>query len=179
MTDFVYIMKEKVGDLYKIGFTSDIELRTRALNSQVKGGVELLCTIPGARRLELRLHEICAESRHKGEWFNPSDIIFSLIDLFDVCPINEEFDGTDLEKLERYGVQKSIFALDLLVQQDKKNGGRNVQTALKNIANEHGIPHGVLWSLRYRPPKFIPSGVLLKLQEATKHLDPEEYRECA
>lgn len=56
----------RMGDLIKIGFTSDLKKRVQGL-SLTMGHV--VATIPGASYLEAQLHERFAKLREHGEWF--------------------------------------------------------------------------------------------------------------
>ena len=69
--DRVYFVKS--GDLIKIGFTTNLPDRVRALHLNGPG-VELLCSYRGDRALEQALHREFADHRRHGEWFElPAD----------------------------------------------------------------------------------------------------------
>lgn len=60
------------GDLTKIGFTTNLPSRVRALHMSGPGA-ELLCSYRGGRALERALHEEFAAYRKHGEWFDLPD----------------------------------------------------------------------------------------------------------
>lgn len=45
----------------------------------------------------------------------------------------------------------------------ESRGPGDTDNAMRRVEHKWGVPYGVLWSLRYRPPKDIPASVFLKL----------------
>lgn len=56
-------------DLVKIGFTNDVHIRQRSIQSMSPVALHLIHTEPGDRALEAALHKQFAEYRSHGEWF--------------------------------------------------------------------------------------------------------------
>lgn len=63
----VYFLRHQ--SLIKIGFSSDLGTRIRAIIGQVPGGATFVGHMPGDRSVEGHFHEVFAASRFSGEWF--------------------------------------------------------------------------------------------------------------
>lgn len=68
-TSQVYVIKRKGARLIKIGVTTNVKRRMRALAAAGGGELELLVSFPGTREDEQALHARFAEHRRQGEWF--------------------------------------------------------------------------------------------------------------
>lgn len=67
-------------DPIKIGFTGGLDRRIVELERQYGCEMNLLASCNGGRRLERALHEVFSPYRVHGEWFEPVDDLFRLID---------------------------------------------------------------------------------------------------
>lgn len=63
----IYVVR--AGEALKIGITSDISRRLKALRNASAHAVELLASFPGNRWMEEELHQRFATHRLRGEWF--------------------------------------------------------------------------------------------------------------
>ena len=82
----VYFIKCKETGLIKIGYTTDITKRVSGVRKDRGNPVELLGTIKkNGRQLEQILHIRFMKSRHKGEWFNPTEDLVDFVNT--VCQI--------------------------------------------------------------------------------------------
>lgn len=72
---FVYLMKDARSGFYKIGYSKDPKYRERTLQAEAPM-VDLLYTWAGSIEEEQYLHELFADQRIRGEWFdlNTDDI---------------------------------------------------------------------------------------------------------
>jgi hypothetical protein len=75
----IYFAQAENGHI-KIGFSSNVRTRIRALQGQVPLRVTLLKTVIGSRRLEGQLHQKFASTRLWGEWFQPSEELLTFIE---------------------------------------------------------------------------------------------------
>jgi hypothetical protein len=64
---FVYFMKS--GGMVKIGFTTDLEQRTKTIRNGNPHELTLLGAMPGTDDTEFFLHQMFAPYRSTGEWF--------------------------------------------------------------------------------------------------------------
>jgi hypothetical protein len=71
MTDLYFIRNPLVGYI-KIGISSNVPQRLKALEFSCGMSLELLRVIPNQGIAESCLHDLFAESRIKGEWFSPT-----------------------------------------------------------------------------------------------------------
>jgi hypothetical protein len=67
MTGHVYFAK--AGDRIKIGFSTNVEKRLRALGTGSPQAIQLLGVMPGSKRLERTIHEDLKAHRQHREWF--------------------------------------------------------------------------------------------------------------
>jgi hypothetical protein len=74
----VYFLRHQA--LIKIGFSSDLPRRIRAIISTIPGEVEFLGHMPGGREVEAHFHDCFADSRFSGEWFAETPALSALID---------------------------------------------------------------------------------------------------
>lgn len=75
----VYVLQ--MGDIYKIGRSSNIQRRMSELCGMLPYPTVLICTIPDSRKLksvELELHRRYSSKRLNGEWFTlePEDVVY-------------------------------------------------------------------------------------------------------
>jgi hypothetical protein len=70
----------RCGDFVKIGITSDIEGRLRALESCNPHTLTVIALLRGGRALERALHKRFAEQRHRDEWFREEGELADWID---------------------------------------------------------------------------------------------------
>ena len=64
----------------KIGFTKDPAARLRSVNSWVPWKLEMVASIPGTLKMELRLHALLQAYRMRGEWFAGSPEVLAVVD---------------------------------------------------------------------------------------------------
>ena len=55
--------------------------------------------------------------------------------------------------------------LDAMVKRETRGAGDTVN-AIRRLSNRHGIPYGLLWSIRYRPPKDLFVGMYQRIEAA-------------
>jgi hypothetical protein len=76
----VYFVRQSIDGPIKIGFSTDIRQRLRALSIVSPGGaLEVLLVIRGTLRDEHELHLRHAVDRLHGEWFRPSEAVLATI----------------------------------------------------------------------------------------------------
>lgn len=82
MTDklYVYFIRDEETGLIKIGQSKQPKTRQISLQRQVKGKLNILCTIEDDLPLELRLHQRFASLRRRGEWFEANPELMSYIE---------------------------------------------------------------------------------------------------
>lgn len=84
MSGWVYFIASPETGRVKIGYTSKSpETRLKNLQTGSPTELKLMCFQPGTRDDEQRLHELLAEFRLHGEWFDAADPIIYLMAL--VC----------------------------------------------------------------------------------------------
>lgn len=66
---YVYFMQQEVTLAVKIGYTERPQDRLRELNKGSPYAMRLLCTMPGTRAIERRLHAKFRKHRLQGEWY--------------------------------------------------------------------------------------------------------------
>lgn len=64
----VYFLRR--GDFVKIGYSDDVPVRKRALESVLGESLELIATVPGGRALEQAFHSGFRQYQARGEWFH-------------------------------------------------------------------------------------------------------------
>jgi len=77
---YVYFLESADTGLIKIGFSTNVEQRARAIESMGGSAVRLLATKPGTFKTERRLHRRFAAWRTRGEWFEPNPALLDLIE---------------------------------------------------------------------------------------------------
>ena len=75
----VYFVEAPATGQIKIGFTTNIEARFKALSAHSGAELRLLATMPGTRRKERTLHRKFAADRVRGEWFRATDDLLAYI----------------------------------------------------------------------------------------------------
>lgn len=65
--------------LIKIGFSSNLVLRVKAIMASIPGQVVFLGHMPGDREMEAHLHERFEHTRFSGEWFADTEDLAALI----------------------------------------------------------------------------------------------------
>jgi hypothetical protein len=78
-TDGEVIYFFRAGDAIKIGYTTNLAARKRALETASAVPLELLASIPGDRREEARLHREWWHLHLRGEWFHAHDELLRYI----------------------------------------------------------------------------------------------------
>ena len=75
--EVVYFIR--AGDAIKIGYTTNLARRQRALETASAVPLELLASVPGDRREETRLHREWRHLHIRGEWFEASEELLRYI----------------------------------------------------------------------------------------------------
>ncbi len=70
---FVYILSSEKTKLTKIGYSSNVRQRIKALQNSGPDGLILKCLIRGGIETESMLHKKYASKRKHGEWFSLSE----------------------------------------------------------------------------------------------------------
>jgi len=70
---WVYFARAGRGNRVKIGTTSSVTSRMRALSHPLVGKLRVIGVVPGGYEVEARMHQRFAEYRIKGEWFRLED----------------------------------------------------------------------------------------------------------
>lgn len=74
---FIYVIKAKGTDLYKIGCSNDINKRIATLETIIPFDLELIYSYRLDSKLKFKLeselHTLLQDKRHKGEWFKLND----------------------------------------------------------------------------------------------------------
>jgi hypothetical protein len=76
---FVYFIQASSGHI-KIGVTSCVEHRRRALQTAHPEELVLLACAPGGHAHETELHHMFADYRDHGEWFSPTPALLGMIE---------------------------------------------------------------------------------------------------
>lgn len=74
----VYLIQGVSGGPIKIGLTTDLDARLKALTYHEP--LRVLATVPGVRADEMALHKRFAHCRVHGEWFEPTDDLMEFIE---------------------------------------------------------------------------------------------------
>lgn len=76
---FTYIVWATGTNLYKIGFSNDVDRRIGSLKSGSPHPLEVILTVPGTH-VEKILHGIFADYRKHGEWFEfDNDLTLTMV----------------------------------------------------------------------------------------------------
>lgn len=75
----IYFVQFGDGGPIKIGTTTNLKRRMEALQNASPESLKVLATIEGGPNEEKILHNIMKADRLKGEWFNPSRLIMSVV----------------------------------------------------------------------------------------------------
>jgi hypothetical protein len=78
-TDGEVVYFIRAGDAIKIGYTTNLAARKRALETASAVPLELLSSIPGDRREEARLHREWWHLHIRGEWFHADEELLRYI----------------------------------------------------------------------------------------------------
>lgn len=81
--DCVYFIRAQSGDI-KIGCTSNVKRRLKALQTSAGEPLELLATMPGKHAAETRLHQRFHHLRKSGEWFSPAPELLAFVESLEV-----------------------------------------------------------------------------------------------
>jgi len=76
----IYFAHAPQAGLVKIGISKSVNDRVRTLSREIGEPLNVLCTIPGKRRDEIRQHIRFADLRVQGEWFEATEDLLSEID---------------------------------------------------------------------------------------------------
>jgi len=69
----------QVGELVKIGTTTNLPARLASLRSAARRGLDLLLVVPGSYAEEAQVHALFGADRVRGEWFTPSAALTAFI----------------------------------------------------------------------------------------------------
>lgn len=76
----IYVFKRVLFDEYKIGISTDVAHRMKAVGIQMATRLELVLEFPGTRRDEAALHRQFDDERLYGEWFAGSPRLLAWIE---------------------------------------------------------------------------------------------------
>jgi hypothetical protein len=76
----VYVLRGANDGLVKIGTTTDLSGRLRAIRSMSAVPIELLCVFPGDASVEKQAHMKFREHRRHGEWFQPAPDLMAWVE---------------------------------------------------------------------------------------------------
>lgn len=76
----VYFLKTDDSESIKIGFTTNLPLRLRHIQTGCPSEVRLLASVEAGRGTELFYHTKWMRHRQRGEWFEPAPAILSEIE---------------------------------------------------------------------------------------------------
>lgn len=76
---FVYFVQGENGGAVKIGYTIDIKVRLKQLQTGYPDNLKILTIFPGSQADEQSLHEKFSEYRLHGEWFKPCEDILNQV----------------------------------------------------------------------------------------------------
>lgn len=76
----VYFIQLGEGGPIKIGFTTNLDKRIKALQTASPDNLILLAAVEGSERTERGLHARFGEHRQRGEWFAPAPEILEYIE---------------------------------------------------------------------------------------------------
>lgn len=163
----LYFVQDNDGAV-KIGFTTQIGKRVRALSGGAKASLVLLGSVPGTRQHEKAMHEILDPYRMGGEWFRGVEPVLSLIrrvmldgtDILDV-PLSRS-DQVDAVMLHARAVAKTI------VKYAQVGSTTAIEQRLKEIEAQYGIRSGTLWMLHYRPNADMGTGAFYALLDGAE-----------
>ncbi len=77
---FVYFIQGETGGPIKIGYSDDVAKRLKGLQTGHPDNLKVLFTYPGSQEDEKEMHLKFEAIRLRGEWFRPTDEIFSAIE---------------------------------------------------------------------------------------------------
>jgi hypothetical protein len=69
----IYFVQVPIAGPIKIGFSSTLKARIRALDAAVPWGIKLCYDMPGDVEEEQRIHTMFEKARIRGEWFSASE----------------------------------------------------------------------------------------------------------
>lgn len=72
---FIYVLWDRARDLYKVGWSSNVERRKASVEKASGAALEVIAACDGTMREERELHERMDAFRVHGEWFRPNSIL--------------------------------------------------------------------------------------------------------
>jgi hypothetical protein len=96
--EWIYLVRMKGTQFYKIGITCNLQRRIIALQNANPFELELLVKIPGNTALEYALHKRMAHNWVRGEWFSfdsPEEAI-DIVETFKYTRIRRDFKENEL-----------------------------------------------------------------------------------
>lgn len=107
----IYVLR--YGDLYKVGYSSDLRQRVYAIMHGIPGNVEFVGHMAGGPEVEGHLHEVFAASRFSGEWFRAT------ADLVDFCRIALHHDLPEQPQNRVLASRREEAKAEMTVQRDR------------------------------------------------------------
>jgi hypothetical protein len=84
---FVYFIQGESGGPIKIGYSDDVVKRLKGLQTGYPDNLKILFAYPGNQDDEKSIHEMLNSDRLRGEWFKPTETLFSVIDVLQLQPL--------------------------------------------------------------------------------------------
>lgn len=143
----IYFVSDSCGSI-KIGISSDVAQRLVGLGTANAGSLHLLGSVEGDRSQERQVHSALTDYRVSGEWFRDCDTVRSLI--ADILAHGLERCGfasrVQVEELH-FTLEEARELADIIV---RASGCRVTEPG-----ETFGVPHPLLWRMRYRPGRRV------------------------
>jgi len=170
--------------LIKIGSTRNLEERLSTIRAQRAGStIDVIGIIPGSFKIERAIHREFEAFRIGGEWFDDDALLRSAIaDLIakrgimgvaGVMACNSPKPRNKIATIEDQAfVENAVDVVASAVELALPKCGRDYRKAISLVASEIGVSDGIIWSLRYRPPKSITAATNAAIERyASCHRD--------
>ncbi len=139
----IYFIQRGEGGPIKIGYTgSDPRLRRSTLQYMAPEPLAILAVVEGDEGHEAAIHALLAQHRIRGEWFEPHEMVFALMQQEKIEPIKPELSRTGrirkmvaidedilelvrpvaLDEGRRLGAQISWLVQEALAAREKRGG---------------------------------------------------------
>lgn len=151
MNGWIYVLKSESG-LVKIGFSSNPERRVAGLRTANSASFKLLHCVEATRAHEACIHRLLAADCVRGEWYNLTEAVGSVIDKID----QEDWSGFVIPSKptgNQYQQQAELCAE--YIRRCAVVAGYVVAAADRNgadgISKLFNMKEGILWKFLYRP----------------------------
>lgn len=159
----VYFMADNAGKI-KIGTSRTLAKRHRALKAKY-GDLELLGTMAGARKTEMKVHAQLAEHRIEGEWFRDCLELRRAIQC--LCDGADHSVGAESVWADQEAQAIARIEDDYRwIERHCRGRGMTSGEAMDYVSETYSIPHELLWSVRYKHVAIPNAAVFIALREA-------------